>query len=420
MIIRRRVPGRSPERRDPARPGARARTRGLAVVALLLVAFNLRPAVTSLGPVLAEARSALGMSGAVAGLLTSVPALCFALVGVAAPRLARRYGPSAVVAAGTAVVAVGLVLRPLAGGTVLFLALSAFALAGIAVANVLLPVVVKQRFPDQVGRMTGLYSMALNLGAAVAAAATVPLSGAFGGEWRWGLGAWGVVAALAVPPWIVLARIRTADRAPRSASVPPPGPASGPGPGAGMTRSPTAWALAAYFGLQAGAAYVVIGWLPQMFRDAGLPPGTAGLLFAVTSLLGVPLSFALSALAGRLRRQSGIAVALGVFGLAGYAGLWAAPAAAPWVWAVLLGVANCSFPLALTMIGLRGRNSATVVRLSAFAQSTGYLLSIPVPFLVGALYERTDGWRVPLVLLAVLMVAQLAAGVLAGRDRSVG
>ncbi|MFF7215129.1 MFS transporter [Streptomyces sp. NPDC008238] len=422
MIIRRRVPGRSrsAERRNPARP--RARTGGLAVVALLLVAFNLRPAVTSLGPVLAEARSALGMSGAVAGLLTSVPALCFALVGVAAPRLARRHGPSAVVAAGTAVVAVGLVLRPLAGGTALFLALSAVALAGIAVANVLLPVVVKQRFPDRVGRMTGLYSMALNLGAAVAAAATVPLSGAFGGDWRWGLGSWGVVAALAVPPWLVLARLRMADRAPEPEPVPPPGAGPGPGHGSGvrMTRSPTAWALAGYFGLQAGAAYVVIGWLPQMFRDAGLSAGTAGLLFAVTSLLGVPLSYALSALAGRLRQQSGIAVTLGAFGLAGYAGLWAAPAAAPWVWAVLLGVANCSFPLALTMIGLRGRDSTTVVRLSAFAQSAGYLLSIPVPFLVGALYERTDGWRVPLALLAVLMVAQLAAGLLAGRDRSVG
>ncbi|MDX2642273.1 MFS transporter [Streptomyces sp. PA03-1a] len=415
MIIRRRVPNRSAERRNPARPGAR--TGGLAVVALLLVAFNLRPAVTSLGPVLAEARAALGMSGAVAGLLTSVPALCFALVGFAAPGLARRYGPSAVVAAGTAVVAVGLVLRPLAGGTALFLALSAFALAGIAVANVLLPVVVKQRFPDQVGRMTGLYSMALNLGASVAAAATVPLSGAFGGDWRWGLGAWGVVAAAAVPPWLVLARIRTADRAPQPAPGPP---GAGTGLGVRMTRSATAWALAAYFGLQAGAAYVVIGWLPQVFRDAGLSAGTAGVLFAVTSLLGVPLSFALSALAGRLRRQSGIAVVLGVFGLAGYAGLWAAPAAAPWVWAVLLGVANCSFPLALTMIGLRGRNSATVVRLSAFAQSAGYLLSIPVPFLVGALYEHTGGWRVPLVLMAALMVAQLAAGLLAGRDRNVG
>jgi CP family cyanate transporter-like MFS transporter len=409
MIIRRKAPGRAAERRRTARPGARAG--GLAVFALLLAALDLRPAVTSLGPVLEEARAGLGMSGAVAGLLTSVPALCFALVGSAAPRLARRYGPSGVVAAGTAVVAVGLALRPLAGGTGVFLALSALALAGIAVGNVLLPVVVKQRFPDRVGLMTGLYSMALNLGAAAAAALTVPLAGAFDGDWRWGLGAWAVVAAVGVPPWLALARRRTGDRAAAPASVP------APDPGVRMTRSPTAWALAVYFGLQAGAAYVFIGWLPQVFRDAGLPARTAGLLFAVTSLLGVPLSFALSAVAGRLRRQSGIAVAIGLFGLAGYAGLWAAPAAAPWVWAVLLGVANCSFPLALTMIGMRGRDGATVVRLSAFAQSTGYLLSIPVPFLVGALYQHSGGWRVPLAFMAVLMLPQLVAGLVAGRDR---
>lgn len=351
------------------------------------------------------------MSGAVAGLLTSVPALCFAMVGSAAPRLARRYGPSGVVAAGTAAVAAGLALRPLAGGTGVFLALSALALAGIAVGNVLLPVVVKQRFPDRVGLMTGLYAMALNLGAAAAAALTVPLAGAFGGDWRWGLGAWAVVAAVAVPPWLVLARRRADDRAPAPARVPEPDP------GVRLTRSPTAWALAVYFGLQAGAAYVVIGWLPQVFRDAGLPARTAGLLFAVTSLLGVPLSFALSALAGRLRRQSGIAVGIGLFGLAGYAGLWAAPAAAPWVWAVLLGVANCSFPLALTVIGMRGRDGATVVRLSAFAQSTGYLLSIPVPFLVGALYQHSGGWRVPLAFMAALMLPQLVAGLVAGHDR---
>ena len=130
-----------------------------------------------------------------------------------------------------------------------------------------------------------------------------------------------------------------------------------------------------------------------------------------------PLSYALSALAGRLRQQSGLAVGLGLFGLAGYAGLAAAPAGGAWLWAVLLGVANCSFPLALTMIGLRGRDGAAVVRLSAFAQSAGYLLSIPGPVVVGALYQHTGGWRAPLAFLAALMVAQLAAGWLAGRDR---
>jgi CP family cyanate transporter-like MFS transporter len=223
-----------------------------------------------------------------------------------------------------------------------------------------------------------------------------------------------VAAAVAVPPWIALARRRgpAADAAP-----PAPGAPAG---GGSLVRNPTAWALAVFFGLQATAAYVIMGWLPQMFRDAGLSAGTAGLLFAVTSLLGVPLSYALSAVAGRLPGQSVPAVVLGLFGLAGYAGLWAAPAAAPWLWAVLLGVANCSFPLALTMIGLRGRDSGTVIRLSAFAQSAGYLLSVPGPVLVGVLYESSGAWDGPLALMSVLLLAQIAAGAVAGRNRQVG
>lgn len=395
-----------------AEPRAAAKVHPLAVVGLVLIAVNLRPAVTSLGPVLEEVRATLGMSAAVAGLLTSVPALCFAVVGSTAPRLARRWGTGGVIALGATALALGLAVRPFAGGTASFIALTALALAGIALANVLLPVVVKQRFPDRVGAMTGLYSVALNLGASTAAAVTVPLTaGVFGGDWRLGLGVWAVIAAAALPPWILLAR----DRRPAPAPA-----ATSDGSVLRLRRHPVAWALAVYFGLQSTAAYVIMGWLPQIFRDAGLSAGTAGLLFAVTALLGVPLSFALSALAGRLPRQSGVALVIGLFGLAGYAGLWADPAAAPWLWVVLLGVANCSFPLVLTMIALRGRDTATVARLSAFAQSTGYLLSVPGPILVGVLYDHTGSWRIPLALLAFLMIPQMAAGVLAGRDRQIG
>ncbi|WP_052359296.1 CynX/NimT family MFS transporter [Actinoplanes friuliensis] len=393
-------------------PRTKGRIRVLAVVGLVLAAINLRPAVTSLGPVLEEVRASLGMSAAVAGLLTSVPALCFALVGFTAPLLARRWGTGGVIALGMTALAAGLTVRPFAGGTASFIALTALALAGIALANVLLPVVVKQRFPDRVGAMTGLYSVALNLGASTAAAVTVPLTGAFGGDWRWGIGVWALVAASALPAWVLLARERTPSTTP---SVPVTA-----APALRLTRNPIAWSLAVYFGLQSTVAYVIMGWLPQIFRDAGISAGTAGLLFAVTALLGVPLSFVLSAVAGRLPRQSGVAVIIGLFGLAGYAGLWADPAAAPWLWVVLLGVANCSFPLALTMIALRGRDTATVVRLSAFAQSTGYLLSIPGPIAVGILYEHTGSWKIPLAVLALLMVPQMIAGFLAGRDRQIG
>ena len=180
------------------RPETRRRGgQALALTALVLAAVNLRPAVTSLGPVLEEVRESLGMSASVAGLLTSVPAVCFALVGSTAPLLARRWGTGGAVTVGAAALVLGLAVRPFAGGTGLFIALTALALAGIALANVLLPVVVKQRFPAKVGAMTGLYSVALNLGASTAAAVTVPLTGAFGGDWRFGLGVWAVIAAVA-------------------------------------------------------------------------------------------------------------------------------------------------------------------------------------------------------------------------------
>ncbi|MES4907414.1 MULTISPECIES: MFS transporter [unclassified Streptomyces] len=418
------VPIRRPSAPEPA--AARWRRR-LVVLGLVLAAVNLRPTVTSLGPLLEEARTDLGMSGTVAGLLTSMPAACFALFGIAAPRLARRWGPGAVVCAGLAAVTAGLAVRPLMGGTAAFLAASALALAGIAVGNVLMPVIVKRWFPDRVGPMTGAYSMALSLGGAGAAAVTVPMTDALGGSWRVGLGAWAVLAAVAVLPWLVLARDRTGGAvAWGAAPAPDSGPDSGPGPGPDsaptrtrITKSPTAWALAVFFGLQATGAYITMGWMSQVFRDAGVSASTAGLLLAVTMVMGVPLAFVLPSVAARLPSQGPLVVILGAFGLSGYAGLWLAPAQGAWVWAVLLGVSNCAFPLALTMIGMRARTAGGVVRLSAFAQSTGYLLSIPGPLLVGALYQHSGGWDLPIALMAGLMLPQIAAGLLAGRDRAV-
>ncbi|WP_309058070.1 MFS transporter, partial [Streptomyces sp.] len=405
-----------------------------------------------------------------------------AVFGITAPRLARRFGPAAVVCAGMAAIFAGLALRPLATGTAAFLAASALALMGIAVSNVLMPVIVKRYFPDRIGSMTGLYSMALALGTSVAAAATVPMTDALGGDWRLGLGVWAALAALAVLPWLPVLRDRdpaggrrgdrtgesgtassgaaadpgpepAADAGPESGRGAAPGPGTAPdrgttptpgaradsgaarevrradaartarvtaeAPAPRVTRSRTAWALGCFFGLQATGAYITMGWMPQIFRDAGVPASTAGVLLAVTMVMGVPLAFVIPRLATRMRTQGPIVVALGTCGLAGYTGLLLAPAAGAWLWALLLGVSNCSFPLALTMIGMRSRTGAGVVRLSAFAQSVGYLISIPGPLLVGVLYQHSGGWGLPIALMGGLMVPQMLVGILAGRDRTV-
>ncbi|KOV26643.1 transporter [Streptomyces sp. XY413] len=387
------------------------------IVGIVLAALNLRPAITSLGALFEETRTGLGMSGTVAGLITSVPALCFAVFGVTAPRLSRRFGPIAVVCAGMAAVAAGLLIRPFADGAAGFLAASTLSLAGIALTNVLLPVIVKRYFPDRVGTMTGLYSMALAAGTSLAAAATVPLTDALGGSWRTGLLMWASLAVVAVLLWLPIAR--AARRADRAAAGPGASAAVRTDAGPRVARSRTAWALACYFGLQATGAYITMGWLPQIFRDAGVSASTAGVLLAVTMVMGVPLAFVIPGLAGRMRNQGAIAVTLGVFGLTGYLGLYFAPAAGAWAWALLLGVSNCAFPLVITMIGLRAKSPAGVVKLSAFAQSTGYLISIPGPLVIGTLYQHSGGWDLPLALMAGLLVPQIALGVLAGRDRTI-
>jgi CP family cyanate transporter-like MFS transporter len=396
----------------------------LAVVAVVVTAVNLRPAVTSIGPVLQEVRRGLGMSSTVAGLLASVPPLCFSLFGVGAPRLERRFGRGGVVFAGMCALAAGLALRPLAHSTVWFLAASVLALAGLGVANVMMPVVVKHYFPNRVGFMTGVYAMGISLGTTIGAAGTAPISNASGGDWRLALWVWALPAALTIPCWVPFLRDRaqppagSAARRDRVVHPCTPMPAGGPSPWR-LIHSRTAWAMAIFFGLQVSVVFCSMGFLAQIFRDHGVSSDAAGLLLAVAMAIGVPVSLVLPTIAGRMRSQGVLVVGLAVCGLAGFAGLWLAPAALPWVWAFLLGVFCASFPLSLVMIGLRARTEDGVVQLSAFAQCVGYLLAVPGPILVGVLHQDTGGWTAPIAFMAALLIPETISGVLAGRNRTI-
>ncbi|MFB7614204.1 CynX/NimT family MFS transporter [Kitasatospora sp. NPDC056181] len=402
--------GVRPQTEQPRSP--RSRYLGwLFAVAIAAAAFNLRPVVTSLGPLLDQVRADLGMNPTVAGLLTAVPSLCFALFGFAAPGMARRLGPIAVITAGMGAITAGVLARSFAGGTAVFLLLTALALAGVAVSNVLIPVVIKRYFPEKVGPMIGLYSMSLSAGTSLAAAVTVPLTGALGGDWRVGLGVWAGLAGVALLLWLAVLVVKR-ERGERAGGA----AATDRLP---ITRSRTAWAMACFFGLQATGAYVVMGWLPKIFQDAGVSEGTSGVLLALTMVIGVPVSFVLPNLAARRGDQRLFVVVLASCGIAGYAGLALAPAAAPWVWATLVGLSNCAFPLVLTMIGLRARTAGGVAQLSAFAQGVGYLISIPGPILIGRLYQATGDWYLPLGFLALLLVPQMLFGLRAALARHI-
>lgn len=369
------------------------------VVATVLVSLNLRPGASSVGPVLDEVRQELGMGGGAAGALTGLPGLCFGIGGALAVRLGRRAGLPGGIALGLLLATVGLLLRPLVAAPALFLALSALALLGMAVGNVLVPAWIKTHRHHEVRLMT-IYGSGLIIGGSLGSLLTAPVAERSG--WAWSLGVWGLGVAVAVPLWWWLSRHER--RRPRElADVETP-------PDAHVMRSPTAIAMTMLFGLQSMHAYIQMGWLPQIYRDAGLPAAQAGALQALLAAVTIIGGLTMPGVIARGRGLAQMVLAFGALLVVGYGGLLLAPATLPWLWAVALGTSGFAFPLVIALITARTRSHVVTARLSGFVQPVGYLLAALGPVVVGVIHAATGGWE----LVLGLLVATAAPFVLAG------
>ena len=400
-----------PESRHSGRPLTLV---GVPLLAILLAAVSLRAGISSIGPVLVEVRADTGLSSTFAGLITSIPLVCFAVVGVSAPALARRFSAETVIGWSAGLLGLSLVAR-VTGGAATLLVGTLLACAGIALVNVLLPVVVKTHFPTRIGLVTGVYTAALATGSATAAAVSAPLATAFG--WQAALGAWGVLALVGAVVWVVVMRPQRESRSrvngPAGELAAPP--SAGGAPLAHLVRQPMVWALAVFFGTQAVLAYVQMGWLPSLFSDAGFSAGESGLLLSVSILSGVPVAFFAPALAARRADQRPWTIGLTLVSMAGVTGLLVAPAQGAWLWAVLLGVGSGTFPLVLSLFGLKTRSPSSTAAVSAFGQSVGYLIAAVGPFGFGLLHDARGGWSLPLIGMLAVLAVQVVAGAVAGR-----
>lgn len=389
----------------------------LLVAAILLVAANLRPTVTSFGAILEAVRGSLGASTAWASVLTALPPVCFAAAGFAVPALTRRLGLSGSVGGATAVIAVGLVARVVDGASVVLLG-TFVACAGIAICNVLIPVVIKECYPARIGLVTGLYTAGLQSFAAIASAATPQLYAA-SDDWRVGLGSWAGLAALAAVVWLLAAPRRGVRGRTEPDPIESTVDTTKPVRPVALLRNPLAWHVTGYFGTQSLFAYVVMGWLPEVLVDAGVQRGLAGVLFGLVSLLGVPISLVVTPLATRQRSQVAWACGLVLLSIAGVLGLLLAPSAAPLLWVLLVGFGMGSFSLAVAFISLRTRTSAETEALSTMAQSIGYLIGAIGPLLFGVLHGATGSWTASWLVAIVVLGAQFVFGLFAGRRRYV-
>lgn len=413
------------------------RGRALALIGIVLVAFSLRSAVASLSPVIDHVAEDFPVSSVVAGLIGAAPPVCFALFGLLTPLVERRFGLERIAVVAIALIAAGLLLRGLSVDSTTLLGATVVVFAGVGSGNVLLPPLVKKYFPDRLGIMMTVYSTTMAVSTFVPPLVAVPVADSAG--WRVSLGMWGVFAAIALVPWIVMI---VTSRTDGPALAPPivkpsiealenPDPASvstgpivtrpaNPRVFGRLWRLPMAWAVALVFGTSSTLAYVSFAWLPAILIEVGgVSAADAGLLLSLFGLMGLPCSLIVPLLIVRFHATRPVFFVGIAAGLAGLAGLLFAPTVALPLWVVLFGLGPILFPLSLVLLSIRARTPESAVALSGFAQSIGYAVAAAFPLLIGLLHETTGGWQVPLWLLVGVLLAAIPAGLVAGRRRTI-
>ena len=393
-----------------------ARRAGLAgaLLMIVLLALNLRPAIAGVGPLLTEISDEFRLSGAAAGALTTLPLVFFGSYGLVAPFLRRAPRSETLLVSAMALLVAGLLLRLLDAPFPLF-AGSLVAGIAISIGNIAMPAIIKRDHPSRITTVTAVYTVAVTAGASFSSGLAVPVEDFFGSTWRLPLGLLAIPAVLAGLLWVP--RARRAAHAARSA--PPPAPPRGVA--ALVWRSGLAWQVTVFMGLQSLLAYVVIGWLPTICQDRGMDEAPAGAVLALSAAVQAAGSLSVPVLARRTRDQRPLVLATAVLSSVGFAGVTWAPVGTVWFWAVVLGLGQgIGFATALSFLGLRAHNAQVAAQLSGMAQGIGYLIAALGPLGVGALHDATGSWSVPMTGVLAVCLVMLIPGLGSGRIRAVG
>ena len=374
-------------------------------VVFLLLAANLRPALTSVGPLLEAIRSDLGLSATAAGLLTTLPLLIFAAFSPLAS-LGQVLGIERTLAGCLALIVGGIALRSQGSVPALYAGTAIFS-TGIGIANVLVPSVIKRDFSQHVGSATTAYVMVMTLTGALATGLAVPVSKHFVGGWRLSLAMWAAFAALTLVLWLPETRrsnrpaeTRRSDEA-RTATP--------------IWRSATAWQVTVFMGLQFLIYYVTIGWVPLFLTDHGESAAQAGWLLTLYSVMAFAIGAVTPALIRRGRDQRALAVSASLVTALSLLGLLLLPSLAG-VWLFVCGGSfGITFILAFALIGMRTRDHRRTAALSTMSQATAYLIAAAGPVAFGWLRDSA-GWTIPMVSLLAVAIIQSAVGYGAGRE----
>jgi CP family cyanate transporter-like MFS transporter len=381
----------------------------LLIAGIILIGFNLRPALSGVGPLIAMIRVSTGLSNSMLGLLTTLPLVAFGILSTLTPLFTRRFGIEKTLSGALLLLTLGIALRAFGYIPLLFLGTILLGIA-IAFGNVLLPALVKRDFDKRSGFMTSLYSGMMGVGAALAAGLSVPIAESFPGSWKTSLGVWGVFSFVAFLVWISQNKFSVPTNSKRSFKKAMKD----------LGSNSLAWNVALFLGLQSIAFYVILAWLPDILISKGFSSSEAGWYLSLSQVTGVLGSVLVPVIAAKKDDQRKYISALILLEAISLIGLWLGTNATVFLWVSGIGFSlGGSFGLALLFIVLRSSDSETATELSGMSQSIGYLLAATGPILIGAVFDLTGDWDTALYILFMILFFKLYTGLKAGKARAI-
>lgn len=381
----------------------------LLIAGIVLIGFNLRPALSGVGPLIAMIREATGLSNSMLGLLTTLPLVAFGVLSTLTPLFTRRFGIEKTLSGALLLLTTGIVLRAFGYIPLLFLGTILLGIA-IAFGNVLLPALVKRDFDKRSGFMTSLYSGMMGVGAALAAGLSVPIAESFPGSWKTSLGIWGLFSFVAFLVWISQNKFSVPTNSKRSFKKAMKD----------LGSNSLAWNVALFLGLQSIAFYVILAWLPDILISKGFSNSEAGWYLSLSQVTGVFGSVLVPVVAAKKDDQRKYISVLILLEALSLIGLWLGTNATVFIWVSGIGFSlGGSFGLALLFIVLRSSDSETATELSGMSQSIGYLLAATGPILIGAVFDVTGDWDTALYILFMILFFKLYTGLKAGKAQAI-
>ena len=384
------------------------RTLVLLAFGVLMIGANLRAPLTAIGSLIPNIQQDLLLTSAVAGAITTIPLLAFALFSPFAPRLAESLGMEKVIFYSMIALLIGVIVRSFPSTPLLFAGTILIGLA-IAIGNVLIPAFIKLKFPYKIGLMTGLYAVFMNVAGALSSGLSVPLALNNPYGWAGALAAWSVIIVFATILWIPQLRANEPIEATPTTEKAP-----------SMLRSPIAWSVTIFMGVQSLLFYTMVAWLPAMLKEHGYTQGQGGWMLFLLQIIIVVSTFIVPIIADKMSNQIVLSLSTVSFFLFGFVGLLT-----PWVsliplWVTFIGIGSGSaFSLAMMFFNLRTKTVKEASQLSGMAQSIGYLIAAIGPMFIGKLFDLTNSWTLPLYVLIGCSILLLLVSVNASRERTI-